>query len=144
MNRVVITGLGCVTPIGSTVSTFQDALFAGRSGISSFPPYPEAPGPTQGLRFTRTAAVHGFDPTQHLTSGVAGATNRTAQFAIVAARQAAAEAQLLKHHNPEDIAIILGCSTGGRSSEEEETAKLYTRDARVHPLGDCGEVAAGD
>ncbi len=134
MNRVVVTGLGCVTPIGSTVAEFQDSLFEGRSGIAAFPPYAEAPGPTQGLRFTRTAAVRGFDATEHLSSGVVGATNRTTHFAIVSARQAAAEAGLMEHHTRENIAVVMGCSTGGRSSEEEETAKLYTRDARVHPL----------
>ena len=134
MNRVVVTGLGCVTPIGSTISEFQDSLFSGRSGISAFEPYAEAPGPSQGLRFTRSGGIPSFDVSKHLPSGVAGATNRTAHFAIVAARQAAKQAALLEHHAPEDIAIILGCSTGGRSSEEEETAKLYTRDARVHPL----------
>jgi nodulation protein E len=62
------------------------------------------------------------------------ATNRTAHYAIVAARQAATQSNLVDHHAAEDIAVILGCSTGGRSSEEAETAKLYFRNARVHPL----------
>ncbi len=134
MNRVVVTGLGCVTPIGNTVAAFRNSLFSGATGIAPFPPYPEAPGPTQGLRFTQTAAVKGFDPTQHLTSGIITATDRTTHFAIVAARQAAAESDLLQHHAPDNIAIILGCACAGRQAEETETAKLYTRDARVHPL----------
>ena len=134
MHRVVVTGLGCVTPIGSSIDEFRSALFSGTSGIAPFPSFAEAPGPTQGLRFTQSAAIPSFDPDQHLASGVIAATNRTAQLAIVAARQAAQQAQLLQHHAPGDIAILLGCSTGGRSSEETETARLYTRDARVHPL----------
>jgi len=80
------------------------------------------------------AAIPNFDPDVHLTSSVVTATNRTAQYAIVAARQAVKQANLMKHHAAEDIAVILGCSTGGRSSEEVETAKLYYRNARVHPL----------
>ena len=139
MNRVVVTGLGCITPIGNSVADFRTSLFAGTIGIAPFPPYPEAPAreandKTQGLRFTQSAAVKNFDPREHLDSGIALATDRTTQFAIVAARQAALESQLTNHHAPEKIAIIVGCACGGRQSEETETIKLYARDARVHPL----------
>lgn len=133
MHRVVVTGLGCVTPIGSTVDDFRTALFSGTTGIAPFPPFPEAPVPS-GIRFTQMARVADFDPRAHLASGVVTASDRTAQLAIVAARQAAQHSQFLQHHSSEKIAIIFGCSTGGRSSEEGETAKLYTRDARLHPL----------
>jgi len=134
LKRVVITGLGCLTPIGVTVSEFQDALFAGWSGIGPIGLLPEAIDGSNGIRFTQMASILNFDPDPHLTSSVVTATNRTAQYAIVAARQAAKQANLMKHHAAEDIAVILGCSTGGRSSEEVETAKLYYRNARVHPL----------
>ncbi|HWZ52835.1 MAG TPA: beta-ketoacyl-[acyl-carrier-protein] synthase family protein [Granulicella sp.] len=134
MKRVVITGLGCVTPIGLNVPEFEDSLFHGRSGIAPFGLFPEAVEESNGLRFNQIASISGFDPDQHLASGVTTATNRTAQYAIVAARQAASQSSLMQHHAPEDIAVILGCSTGGRSSEEAETAKLYYRNARVHPL----------
>jgi nodulation protein E len=139
LNRVVVTGLGCITPIGNTVADFRTSLFNGTTGIAPFPPYPEAPAreandKTQGLRFTQSAAVKDFDPRQHLDSGIITATDRTTQFAIVAARQAATESQLTTHHAPEKIAIIVGCACGGRQAEETETIKLYARDARVHPL----------
>ena len=99
LNRVVVTGLGCITPIGNTVSDFRTSLFNGTTGIAPFPPYPEAPAreaddKTQGLRFTQSAAVKNFDPRQHLDSGIITATDRTTKFAIVAARQAALESQL--------------------------------------------------
>ena len=134
MNRVVVTGLGCITPIGNSVAEFRGSLFAGATGVAPFPPYPEAPGKSQGLRFTQSAAVKDFDPRQHLDSGIVVSTDRTTQFAIVAARQAALESQLTSHYAPEKIAIIVGCACGGRQAEETETAKLYTKDARVHPL----------
>ena len=139
MNRVVVTGLGCITPIGNTVADFRTSLFAGTTGIAPFPPYPEAPAreahdKTQGLRFTQTAAVKNFDASQHLDSGVITATDRTVHFAVVAARQAVAESQLTNHYAPDRIAIVVGCACGGRQAEETETNKLYTRDARVHPL----------
>ena len=134
MNRVVVTGLGCITPIGNTVADFRTSLFAGTTGIAPFLPYPEAPGETQGLRFTQSAAVKNFEPRDHLDSGIVTATDRTTHFAIVAARQAATESQLTTHYAPEKIAIIVGCACGGRQAEETETIKLYARDARVHPL----------
>jgi nodulation protein E len=139
VNRVVVTGLGCIAPIGNSVADFRTSLFAGTTGIAPFPPYPEAPAreandKTQGLRFTQSAAVKNFDPSQHLDSGIVIATDRTTQFAIVAARQAALESQLTNHYAPEKIAIIVGCACGGRQAEETETIKLYGRDARVHPL----------
>ena len=134
MNRVVVTGLGCITPIGNSVAEFRESLFAGATGVAPFPPYPEAPGKSQGLRFTQSAAVKDFDPRRHLDSGIVVSTDRTTQFAIVAARQAALESQLTSHYAPEKIAIIVGCACGGRQAEETETAKLYTKDARVHPL----------
>ena len=125
MNRVVVTGLGCITPIGNSIPDFRTALFAGTTGIAPFPPYPEAPAreahdKTQGLRFTRTAAVKDFDARQHLDSGIVTATDRTTHFAIVAARQAALESQLTTHFAPEKIAIIVGCACGGRQAEETE------------------------
>jgi 3-oxoacyl-[acyl-carrier-protein] synthase II/nodulation protein E len=134
VNRVVVTGLGCITPIGNTIEDFRTSLFTGATGIAPFPPYPEAPGPTQGLRFTQTAAVKNFDPAEHLSSGILAATDRTAHFAIVAARQAAQQSGFLDHHDKDDIAIIVGCACAGRQAEETETIKLYARDARVHPL----------
>ena len=134
MNRVVVTGLGCITPIGNTIEAFRTSLFTGATGIAPFPPYPEAPGPTPGLRFTQTAAVKDFDPAEHLSSGIIAATDRTAHFAIVAARQAAQQSGFLDHHDKDNIAIIVGCACAGRQAEETETIKLYARDARVHPL----------
>lgn len=134
MNRVVITGLGCITPIGSTVATFRDSLFAGTTGISPIVNVPDTPNGSPGVRYTQSAQIFDFDPDQHLTSGVITSTNRNTQFAIVTARQAVQQAELLKHHAPGDIAIIMGCACGGRSSEEADLAKLYTRDARAHPL----------
>ncbi|QHN02260.1 beta-ketoacyl-[acyl-carrier-protein] synthase family protein [Granulicella sp. WH15] len=135
MNRVVITGLGCITPIGNTVAEFTTSLFAGTSGIAPFTTlFPEPPTGDPGLRFKHMAEVKGFDPYAHMTSGAVVATERSAQLGVVAARQAALEAALRDHHAPENTAIVLGCSTGGRHAEEPETKKLYTTNGRVHPL----------
>jgi nodulation protein E len=133
VRRVVVTGLGCVTPIGSTVDDFRASLFAGTTGIASFTSLTDIPGPL-GLRFNQMAQVLDFDASAHLPSGIIAASDRTSQFALVAARQAAQQSQLVQHHASHRMAVIFGCSTGGRISEEAEIAKLYTRNARMHPL----------
>ena len=134
MNRVVITGLGCISPIGSTVTAFRDSLFSGATGIGPIANVPDAPDGNPGVRYSQAATVNDFDPALHLDSGIIAASNRNTQFAIVAARQAAQQSELLKHHEPGNIAIVMGCACGGRSSEESEVKGLYTRNARAHPL----------
>jgi nodulation protein E len=134
LNRVVVTGLGCITPIGNSIADFRTSLFNGTTGIGPIPHYPEAPGDTQGFRFSQSAAVKNFDPREHIESGIVVATDRTTQFAIVSARQAVLESQLTAHYAPEKIAIIVGCACGGRQAEETETIRLYTQNTRVHPL----------
>ena len=138
MNRVVVTGLGCITPIGNTVQDFRDSLYAGRTGIAPFDPnFPGAPSSDPRLRFKTTAKVKDFDPVhnaaQHLATGVVGSADTSAQFGIIAARQAAAESGLLQHHDPTAIAIITGCACGGRAADEEANRHLYTRNARIPP-----------
>jgi len=137
VNRVVVTGLGCITPIGSTIDQFRSSLFNGISGIGPLRAFPEAPSGdplNPNLRFTRYAEVKDFDPTPFLSSGQIVASDRSAQFAILAARQAVEQSGFMQAHSPERIAILTGCSTGGRNSEEHETGRLYNQNARVHPL----------
>jgi nodulation protein E len=138
VKRVVVTGLGCITPIGNSVAEFRDSLYAGRSGIAAFDPnFPGGPPNDAGLKFKTTAKVRDFDPvrnpTQQLTSGVIVTSDSSAQFGIVAARQAAAESGLLHHYDPAAIAIVTGCACGGRAADEEANRHLYTRNARIPP-----------
>jgi nodulation protein E len=136
--RVVVTGLGCITPIGNTVDAFRESLFAGRTGIAEFSPDFPGVAPTgPGLKFKTTARVRDFDPVhnepQHLTSGVITSADSSAQFGIIAARQAAAQSDFLSHYDPAAIAIVTGCACGGRAADEEANRHLYTRNARVPP-----------
>ena len=138
MNRVVVTGLGCITPIGNTVGDFRDSLYAAKSGIAPFDPvFVGAVSPDPGLRFKTTAKVKNFDPVhhpeQHLTSGVIVSADSSAQFGIVAARQAAADSRFLQHYDPGRVAIVTGCACGGRAADEDANRHLYTRNARVPP-----------
>jgi len=135
VKRVVVTGLGCVTPIGNTVDDFRASLFAGRTGIAPFDPnFSGALSADPGLRFKQSALVKHFDAREHIGSGVIAATDSGVQFAIVAARQAAQQSDLLANHDASRIAIVTGCACGGRSADEDSARELYTRNARVHPL----------
>src|SRR6266702_1572539 len=136
--RVVVTGLGCITPIGNSVDVFRDSLYAGRTGIAPFDPnFAGTLSPDPGLRFKTTAKVRDFDPVrnpeQQLTSGIILSADSGAQFGIVAARRAVAESGLLQHHDRSQIAIVTGCACGGRAADEEANRHLYTRNARVPP-----------
>jgi 3-oxoacyl-[acyl-carrier-protein] synthase II/nodulation protein E len=139
MKRVVVTGLGCITPIGNSVAAFRDSLYAGRTGIAPIDPaFPGALSPDLGLRFHSTARVKDFDPANNpahqLSSGVAACTDSSAQFGIVSARHAAAESGIAQHHDPSRIAIVTGCACGGRAADEDANRHLYTRNARVSPM----------
>ena len=139
MKRVVVTGLGCVTPIGNTVEEFRESLYAGRTGIAPFDlsTMPGALSPDPSVRFNTSGKVKGFNPAQnpdqHLSSGFMLTSELGAKFGIIAARQAVAESSVLQHYDPTSIAIITGCSCGGRAADEDANRNLYTRNARIPP-----------
>ena len=129
MRRVVLTGAGCITAIGLHVAAFRSNLFEGRTGIHDIDDVPASE-----LHFSKIATVRGFDPADWLATAQKNLAERSSQFAIASARQALTASGLMKHYSGEDVAVVFGCSTGGRTAEEPETAKLYTRGGRVHPM----------
>lgn len=132
--RVAVTGLGCVTPIGNSIHEFEEAMYAGRSGIAPFArEFPGAVSPDPGLRFKTTALVQEFDPAAHMPQAVITIADRSAQFGIVAAKQAIEDSRLLERHAAAEIAVVTGCACGGRAADEDAARGLYTRDARVPP-----------
>jgi len=129
MRRVVITGAGCITAIGNSVEAFRSNLVAGVTGIREIENVP--PG---SLLFSKVARVIDFSPMDWLLQSQLQLAERSSQFAIASSRQAISASRLTDHYAGEDIAVIFGCSAGGRTAEEPETAKLYTQGSRVHPL----------
>jgi len=114
-------------------SNVISAACSGVSGIAPIIPVPRIHEPS-GLRYTRLAQVRDFDPTPHLSTGTLATADRSAQFALISARQAAQQSNLTQHHAPHRTAIILGCSIGGLDSQERDVSKLFTHNARFHPL----------
>ena len=131
MNRVVITGIGVVTPIGNTRDAFWSALVEARSGIG-----PITLIPTERLNIRIAAQVLDFKPAEHFDPRRESLLDRFAQFAVVAARSALRDSRLeLTEEIALDAATIIGNSTGGMNTLDDSFAKLYSQNGtRAHPL----------
>src|SRR5687768_13920328 len=87
--RVVVTGMGAVTPVGLDVATTWDALVHGRSGVALVERFD-----TSDLNVRIAGEVKGFDPTQYLDRKEARRMDRFLQFGMVAAQEAMRDAGL--------------------------------------------------
>jgi 3-oxoacyl-[acyl-carrier-protein] synthase II len=109
VTRAVITGLGCVTPIGQSVAEFWDALTAGRSGIRRITLFDASDQDCQ-----IAAEVKDWDPNRFMDAKAARRAARFSQFAVAAARQAVEHSELsITDANRDDIAIVMNTGGGG-------------------------------
>ena len=126
---VVITGLGVVSSLGLGREPFWSAIRAGRTGIRPLEGFPE-----RTLRCPVVAQVPDFDPEAHFAATDLQFLDRYAQFAVVAAREAADDAAL----NGAQLAgagAIIGSGAGGKGADEEGYYRLYKEGkTRAHPL----------
>lgn len=124
--RVVVTGLGALTPLGNDVATSWENLKAGRSGIARITLFDPSNLATQFA-----GEVKGFDPKQHFDVKEARRLERFVQFAVVAAREAVADAHLeINERNGDNIAVVIGSGVGGALSVPEQARILETRGPR--------------
>ena len=132
MHRVVITGMGAVTPLGHTAPATWAALREGRSAIG---PMTSLPGET--LRFGIAAEVRDFDPKEHFDEKKLILLDRVSQFALVAAREAIAESRIdfARENLGENTAVVIGTGVGGQQTNDEASRRLYgEKNPRLHPL----------
>lgn len=132
--RVVVTGLGIVSPIGIGVDTFWQAALEGRSGISAVRHFEGLP--MEQYRCRVAGQVPDFVPSQHLDSPLMERVDRYAQFALVAAKEALADSALpLTPKTCQRVGVIMGAGMGGMVMGEHEITQLYNaqRPNRVHP-----------
>jgi len=130
-NRVVVTGLGAISPIGNTVDEYWDNLLAGTSGagrITTFDP--------TGLPVQIAAEVKGFDPGDYMDRKAAKRMERFAQFSIAATGQALAAADLqVTADNEYDVGAVIATGGGGIGAVADETETLVTKGwERVGPM----------
>lgn len=122
-NRVVVTGLGAITPIGNTLAEYWEGLVSGRNGI----------GPITLFDASRhdcriAGEVKGFDPHAYLDRKDAKRMDRFAQFAVAASKQAIADAQfVINDLNAEQVGVLIGTGIGGLKVLEDQQEVYLTK-----------------
>ena len=116
--RVVVTGLGALTPVGNDVPSMWKALIEGASGTA---PITKFDASTFPVRFA--AELKGFDPAQYMERKEIKRADPYTQYAVSASKQAMRDAGLeggVNGYDPDRIGVILGSGTGGLKSFEEQ------------------------
>lgn len=130
-HRVVVTGIGIVSPIGSGVETFWDSIKAGKCGISHIESFD-----TTNFKVKCAGEIKDYDPTQTINKKEAKRMDRFTHFAITASKFAVEDAKLeIGDDNAERIGVYLGNGIGGLITIEETAEKLMTKGAdRISPF----------
>ncbi|MEB3268298.1 MAG: beta-ketoacyl-ACP synthase II [Leptolyngbya sp.] len=129
--RVVITGLGAITPLGNDLESYWQGLITGQSGIG---PITQFDASNHASRIA--GEVKDFDPSQYLDRKDIKRMDRFAQFAVAASKQALADAQLeITDLNAEQVGAIIGTGVGGlRVMEEQQSVYLNKGPSRCSPF----------
>ncbi|MCI9446471.1 MAG: beta-ketoacyl-ACP synthase II [Lachnospiraceae bacterium] len=128
--RVVVTGVGAITPVGNNAKETWENLKNGVNGIAPITLFD-----TEKFKAKLAAEVKGFDPKTYLDVNDVLRTDRYAQFAVAAAQQAADESGVEGTVEPERFAVLFGTGIGGIGTFEKEHTKLMQRGPRrVSPL----------
>ncbi len=135
--RIVITGLGAITPLGLTVKETWDGLVAGRSGVGPVTQFDASSFPTH-----IAGEVKGFDPRQYINFKEARRMARCSQLAIATAQEALADAGLsLPFADEERVGVLIGNSMGGLDQSEQGLRMLWERGlSRVSPFTAAASV----
>jgi len=115
--RVVVTGMGAITPVGNDVATTWQSLIEGKSGTAPITKFDASKFP---VRFA--AEVKGFNALDYMDRKEAKRADQYTQYAIAGARQAMTDARLIERNgmDPDRIGVIIGSGIGGLKSFEEQ------------------------
>jgi len=130
--RVVVTGMGAITPLGLNVRDTWQALIEGRSGIGRITQFDASAYPTQ-----IAGEVKGFDPGEYMDAREAKRMARFSQFAVAGAKMALEDAGLtVDDGNAEDVGVVMGTAIGGGLPESEAAHLILLNKGlrRVSPL----------
>ena len=130
-NRVVVTGMGVISPLGLNLSTTWEALIAGKSGIGYITLFDPEPCETR-----IAGEVKGFEPTDYINRKDARHMDRFAQLALAASREAMEQSGLqINSGNQDSIGIITGSGIGGLTTLFEQIKVLLEKGpGRVSPF----------
>ena len=128
--RVVITGMGVVTPLGLTVDEFWAGLTAGKSGIDYITQFDVTNFPVKVA-----AEVTDFEPTKYMDIKIVDRTARFTQFAIAATKMAVESAKLeLPVESPERMGVSVATTIDIRGIVEEHEVLKSRGPKRINPL----------
>ena len=128
--RVVVTGLGVVSPVGNDRESFWQALHEGRSGIGKITRFDTGEFPV-----SIAGEVKDFDPASAAEPKEAKKLDRFTLYALAAAREAVSDAKITeKTVDPQRIGVIIGNGIGGFESIEEGYEKLFEKGPRRIPV----------
>ncbi|MEL6929613.1 MAG: beta-ketoacyl-ACP synthase II [Cyanobacteria bacterium J06600_6] len=124
--RVVITGLGAITPIGKNLEDYWASLLQGRSGVGAITLFDASKHACQ-----IAAEVKDFDPHQYLDKKDAKRMDRFAQFGVCASKQAIADAKFeINELNADRVGVLIGTGVGGLRTMETQNENLLTKGPR--------------
>ena len=125
-HRVVITGMGAISPLGLSVEAFWDGLVHGRSGIALATGYDITDFP-----YVTAAEVKGFDPRDYMDAKPARRMARFAQFAVAAAGEALRDSGLdLAKIDRTRVAVNIGTALGGTANVEEQVLQFQAKNRK--------------
>ncbi len=124
--RVVVTGMGAITPLGNDVDTTWQRIVRGESGIDRITLFDP-----EGFETQIAGEVRGFDPSQYLGPKEARRLDRVLQFAVAATVQALRDAELtIDGRNAEDVAVLVSSGIGGLMTLSEQFKVLFEKGPR--------------
>ena len=130
MKRVVVTGLGCITPVGNDVDAFWQSLIAGKHGFGEITKFDAS-----DLKVKIAAEVKDFNPELYIEKSEIRKTDLFAQYALAAAAQAVEESGIINNIASNRFGVYVGSGIGGISTFMTETEKLLTKGAaRISPF----------
>ncbi|MDJ0687675.1 MAG: beta-ketoacyl-ACP synthase II [Xenococcaceae cyanobacterium MO_188.B32] len=126
VKRVVITGLGAITPIGNNLSEYWEGLLNGRNGIAPITLFDAS---KHACRIA--GEVKGFDPHNYFEKKEAKRMDRFTQFAVAASKQAIADAKfVIDDLNADRVGVLIGTGVGGLKVMEDQQEILLTKGPR--------------
>ena len=123
--RVVVTGIGAVTPLGNNVKDTWEGLKNGKNGIGPITLFD-----TENFKAKLAAEVKDFEPKDYLEVNEILRTDRYAQFAVAAAQQAVDDSNIEGNVDPELFCVSFGSGIGGINTFEVEHTKLMEKGPR--------------
>jgi len=128
--RVVVTGMGAVTPVGNDVKTFWDGLVSGKNGIGPITKFDAS-----GYKVKLAAEVRDFHPEDYMEKPMLRRTDLYCQYAMAATAQAMEDSGIAGKVAPERLGVYIGSGIGGMKTFIEECTKLNAGGPRkVSPL----------